>query len=727
MTVSAETAARAQLQDLARRNLSWIHRPWLDVLVGAGGWSAPLLLLAYPLSAPGNKALPAAFYALALVFNNPHYMATIYRAYRTPEERGRYRFFTVYATAFLALVGILAHSYYPLLPWLFTIYVTWSPWHYAGQNYGLLMMFVRRNGVVPDTLTRRAMYGAFVASYLILFLSFHARPSLDPLVLSLGLPQRAGQAGRIACGAVFAVLGGYAIVKLSRQAPLRTLVAPLTLFATQFLWFVLPSMLELAYGMTLPQTRYSTGVLALMHSAQYLWITSYYARRENEMKARPWRGWAYAATLVIGGIALFVPGPWLVSYFFHYDFTSSFLIFAALINIHHFILDGAIWKLRDGRIATLLLGCRDQVASSANRTIAGVARHLSGTSLARLRTGAVVVLLLWAGLDQLKFYLGEGGRGVPGLLQVAGLDPYDSSVQMKLADSELHAGESAQALATLRRAANMTGSNPDIRKRLVEALLQAKLFDEAYAQYRQVISSRAADANWLVTFGLAAEQLGHTREARESWQAAMKAAPGNALPSLCLAQSFQREGKPDEAAAYYDRFVQLVIADPQTNRPQPDQMSGILLASARVHAQVHQTRLALLQYSEAIRLAAPQNDRSLQAAGFSGMAELQSGIGDAPAALRSYQSALKLSAHNPGDQAIDWFNYGQFLRERKYPASLAYACIRKAEGFMRSTGSPQLQVVTAVRLEMEKELGKALPQTDRDLEALATQAASLPR
>jgi hypothetical protein len=33
---------------------------------------------------------------------------------------------------------------------------------------------------------------------------------------------------------------------------------------------------------------------------------------------------------------------------------SSFLTFTALLNIHHFILDGAIWKLRDSRIAALL-------------------------------------------------------------------------------------------------------------------------------------------------------------------------------------------------------------------------------------------------------------------------------------------------------------------------------------------------------------------------------------
>jgi hypothetical protein len=58
------------------------------------------------------------------------------------------------------------------------------------------------------------------------------------------------------------------------------MVAPLTLLATQFLWFVLPTILELRSDYHVPQTRYSSGILAVLHSAQYIWITSYFQRRE---------------------------------------------------------------------------------------------------------------------------------------------------------------------------------------------------------------------------------------------------------------------------------------------------------------------------------------------------------------------------------------------------------------------------------------------------------------
>ena len=78
-----------------------------------------------------------------------------------------------------------------------------------------------------------------------------------------------------------------------------------------------------------------------------------------------WRPWSYAGTLVAGGIALFVPGPWITSYLFQFDFTTSVLIFTAVVNIHHFILDGAVWKLRDGRIAALLIDSQRRASTTA--------------------------------------------------------------------------------------------------------------------------------------------------------------------------------------------------------------------------------------------------------------------------------------------------------------------------------------------------------------------------
>jgi hypothetical protein len=100
------------------------------------------------------------------------------------------RFFTVHIAILLALAGLLTHLWYPLLPWIFTLYICWSPWHYPGQNYGLLMMFARRAGLWPADAERQALHLSFIASFLLLMLSFHTRRSADSLILSLDLPAK---------------------------------------------------------------------------------------------------------------------------------------------------------------------------------------------------------------------------------------------------------------------------------------------------------------------------------------------------------------------------------------------------------------------------------------------------------------------------------------------------------------------------------------------------------
>ena len=81
----------------------WIYNPGLDLVVGCGGWSAPLLLLSYFSLASSARTWSVVFYALALLLNYPHYMATIYRAYHRAEDFQKYRIFTVHITGLIVL------------------------------------------------------------------------------------------------------------------------------------------------------------------------------------------------------------------------------------------------------------------------------------------------------------------------------------------------------------------------------------------------------------------------------------------------------------------------------------------------------------------------------------------------------------------------------------------------------------------------------------------------
>src|SRR5258708_32790912 len=234
----------------------WIYGPWLDVIVGCGAWSAPLLLLSYFALPASARTWAVAFYALALFFNYPHYMATIYRAYHRSEDFQKYRIFTVHITAILLATALLSHFWVRMLPWIFTIYLTWSPWHYSGQNYGLFMMFARRAGADPDKSTRRALYGAFIASYLILFLGFHTGGSTDSVFISLGIPAIISRVEQAVLCIAFLAGSVYGVSPVWRVTQLGKLLPPLTLFSPQFLWFLLPTATYLINSLQISQRQY---------------------------------------------------------------------------------------------------------------------------------------------------------------------------------------------------------------------------------------------------------------------------------------------------------------------------------------------------------------------------------------------------------------------------------------------------------------------------------------
>jgi tetratricopeptide (TPR) repeat protein len=527
------TPATDTAEPVAAPAARWLYGPWTDLVVGCAAWSAPLLLLSGRSMEVDARGWAVVFYALALVFNYPHYMATVYRAYHTRSEFARYRIFTVHLTVLLALVAIVSHAWSAVVPWIFTLYVTWSPWHYTGQNFGLLMMYARRNGGAPSEGERRALYVSFLSSYLLLFIGFHTGPSNDPLILSLGIPALLSDFARLALLLVFAVPGLAALVLLAKRLPLAAMLAPLALFAAQFVWFVAPAVVEWATDVRLSQARYSSGVLAIMHSAQYLWVTSYYARREAEaVQGGTWRPWSYAATLVGGGIALFVPGPWIASYLFRSDFTTSFLIFTAIVNIHHFFLDGAIWKLRDSRIASFLIDSQRRAAEGAvetGRAVQGVAEWLvSDRRQARLvRVATLAALALWAGIDQTRYLLATNDN-LPALERAAALNPYDAALLAR-------------------------------RERL---LVAESRYQEAYDLYRAYLARRPSDADALARIGVLAFQMGRHEEAVARWQSALSVDPQQLSARRYLAQIWantadrmDREGNVAEAMRAYHEAI----------------------------------------------------------------------------------------------------------------------------------------------------------------------------
>ena len=73
------------------------------------------------------------------------------------------------------------------------------------------------------------------------------------------------------------------------------------------------------------------------------------------------------------------------------------ILVASIVNLHHFVLDGAIWKLRDGRVARILLRAR-HTATESTLDAGGRPTALASGAM-WLAGGACVLILFGARID----------------------------------------------------------------------------------------------------------------------------------------------------------------------------------------------------------------------------------------------------------------------------------------------------------------------------------------
>ena len=356
------------------RARGWLYGPLPDLLLGCG-LLYTLLFFAFALFGSSLRALQPSYLipVLILLVSMPHYGGTLVRVYDQRRDRRAYAIFSVWATLLIAALFVWGAFSTLVASWLFTVYITWSPWHYTGQNYGLAVMFLRRREVPLTAGAKRLLYAGFVLAYLLTFLVFHSAMGVidyntpqaeDARVsfLPLGIPPVVHQVifPLAAVGYLGTLVACAAL--LLRRARARDLVPAAALVLTQALWFAIPfavryfdvptgvEPLDLLHNRIEDYFKW----VALGHAAQYLWVTSYFARGSGSWPGFP----RYFGKVLASGVAL-----WTLPVLFfaplvrgHYEYAGGLaLLVASVVNIHHFVLDGAIWKLRNSRIASVLI------------------------------------------------------------------------------------------------------------------------------------------------------------------------------------------------------------------------------------------------------------------------------------------------------------------------------------------------------------------------------------
>lgn len=432
------------------------------VFVGAGGWwleTSPAWL------AP----------ACALFLSLPHYGATLVRVYEHRNDRRAYALFSVYTT--IALVVAFAIGAYDVAvgSLLLTVYLTWSPWHYTGQNYGLAVMFLRRRGVPAVGAPKRWLYASFVLSFALTFCVIHessvwasarSLPQAGPTLhfVPIGIPGSGVLVPVLALAWAAASL--VALVLIGRRARPADLLPTGLLMLTQALWFALPaaSLHWRLFAGVAPLAANSLGAflvwIAVGHAVQYLWVTSYYARAGGDWRGTlPWFG----KTLAAGALVWTLPVVLMASRPFgapSYEAGMAFLV-ASVVNIHHFVLDGAIWKLRSSRIARVL------IASGANDD------DVVPSSRGWLRAGT------W---------------GLAGACAVAAVFVFVQ--ESWLLPRALERGDVGQAAAILERLAWLGRDPANAHDRVAERLVDAKRYAPALTHYQRSAQLLPAARTW---------------------------------------------------------------------------------------------------------------------------------------------------------------------------------------------------------------------------------------
>jgi hypothetical protein len=331
---------------------------WTDTLV-IGGLSIVtwVALLAFHHSADTQPIFWFAL-VLSLVVNYPHFSATVYRLYQSPDN---IRQFPVTAWGLpLILFGAVGASFWQpdvIAPYFLMLFLLWSPYHYSGQTIGLTMVYARRAGFSIGRRERMALSAFVFSAFVCGVIRFQQTGSSGGFTNFYGmsvpafpLPDWMDAATQAVMWTGALVFAGFAFIWCLEQ---KRLMPPIVLLPAlaHFVWFVPGASLK-SFWIVIP----------FFHSLQYLLIAlvmqlrvridvvgGEHSWRRVGVEARRW-----GSRNILGGILLFIGLPAAVSWL-SLPLMTTVGILAAAVNIHHFFVDGIIWKLRDAATSSALM------------------------------------------------------------------------------------------------------------------------------------------------------------------------------------------------------------------------------------------------------------------------------------------------------------------------------------------------------------------------------------
>ena len=311
-----------------------------------------MYLALFALGRPGVAALLATVLSLGVL--GPHYAATYRRAYSSKEILRAHPVVTLVMPVVL-VAGAAAAVVSPrgFGPYYFLAYVAWSGYHYSGQSLGVAMLYPLRQKARLDGREKRMLalplYVSWVLSLVgLMGVGTAARNPAYEIVRCTFAPGVLPTWVRaLALLPLLASFAGVAVI--ARERRLRGQPLPRAVYGVilaQVIWF--------AWGIFYPF--FNVVLVPVFHSLQYLALTGWHYTKGERSRGLVAFGGYIAVVLALGLVinpgllAIFVPGG---------DSPHASVVAAAVIsaiNLHHFLMDGRIWRMRDRRVAQAFTG-----------------------------------------------------------------------------------------------------------------------------------------------------------------------------------------------------------------------------------------------------------------------------------------------------------------------------------------------------------------------------------
>lgn len=338
MSVQA-VAVRPGLTEWAGR--AFVSRSF-DYLFIGGGLSLLAIpaVLAFQQYTEGSAA--ALLPPLLLLSSSAHFAASTVRLYTKPGARQEMAFLTM-ALPLLSIAVLLLALISPTKvgAQLQALYLTWSPFHYSAQAFGLSVMYCYRSGCRLGDGEKTALWWVAMLPFGRAFLGgtnsglgwFVPRDTIMAVPVLPAVFAIVTQALAVLTFVLPIALVLHRIVR--RQHPLPAIV-PCLLVANGVWWVVLDYVDAFVWA-------------TIFHGIQYLAIAAIFHVKDRTSEPGNGHGaayhaaWFYGASLALG-YALFYCWPYAYV-LAGFGQAESMLLVIAVINIHHFIVDRYIWRL----------------------------------------------------------------------------------------------------------------------------------------------------------------------------------------------------------------------------------------------------------------------------------------------------------------------------------------------------------------------------------------------